>query len=306
MNLKYFCLNFLIIYKIIMSKKKFFLKKPKWIRIKLPENFNKIQKIKNKLRKNNLHTVCESAQCPNLSECFSNGTVTFMILGNICTRKCNFCAVLHGRPHSSIVDSEEPKKILKIVNLMKINHVVITSVNRDDLKDGGAQHFANCIKIIKKKNPNIKVEILVPDFKKKHNLVLKILKKNPPDIFNHNIENVPRLYKKVRPGSNYKNSLNLLYKFKVQNPNIPTKSGLMLGLGETLKEVIQVLKDLKNHGVSMITIGQYLQPSKKHFPVQKYASLKEFSELEKISFDIGFKNVFCGPLVRSSYHADIQ
>ncbi|WP_340147518.1 lipoyl synthase [Buchnera aphidicola] len=289
-----------------MSKKKFFLKKPKWIRIKLPENFNKIQKIKNKLRKNNLHTVCESAQCPNLSECFSNGTVTFMILGNICTRKCNFCAVLHGRPHSSIVDSEEPKKILKIVNLMKINHVVITSVNRDDLKDGGAQHFANCIKIIKKKNPNIKVEILVPDFKKKHNLVLKILKKNPPDIFNHNIENVPRLYKKVRPGSNYKNSLNLLYKFKVQNPNIPTKSGLMLGLGETLKEVIQVLKDLKNHGVSMITIGQYLQPSKKHFPVQKYASLKEFSELEKISFDIGFKNVFCGPLVRSSYHADIQ
>ncbi|CAL4321573.1 Lipoyl synthase [Buchnera aphidicola (Mindarus abietinus)] len=279
------------------------LKKPNWIKIKVPTNSEKIDTMINRLRKKKLNSVCEEAKCPNLRECFNNGTATFMILGKICTRKCPFCAILNGRPMP--IDKDEPKNLALTIHSMNINYVVITSVARDDLRDGGAKHFLKCIKEIRKKK-NIKIEILVPDFRKKVQIALDILELELPDIFNHNLENVPRLYSEIRPGANYFSSLNLLNIFKIRNPNIPTKSGLMLGLGETEKEVIQVMKDLRNNGVNMITIGQYLQPSKFHLTVKRYITPQEFKDFQKEALSMGFTNAFCGPFVRSSYHAKDQ
>ncbi|WP_348666173.1 lipoyl synthase [Arsenophonus symbiont of Ornithomya chloropus] len=280
------------------------LKKPTWLKIKIPNDFTRINKIKNAMRKNGLHSVCEEASCPNLSECFNRGTATFMILGAICTRNCPFCDVTHGRP--SKPDPNEPIKLAKTIKDMGLNYIVITSVNRDDLHDGGAKHFADCIMSIRNKNPNIKIEILVPDFRGRTNQALKILSTVPPDVFNHNIENVPRIYKKIRPGANYQGSLKLLEKFKIINPNIPTKSGLMVGLGETNQEIQDVMYDLKKHGVTMITIGQYLQPSSNHLSVKRYVSPREFQKIKKEAIKMGFTHVACGPLVRSSYHAELQ
>ncbi|CAL4320719.1 lipoyl synthase [Buchnera aphidicola] len=278
--------------------------KPKWIRIKLPTKFNHVNKLKNILRKYELHTVCEEARCPNLTECFHNHTATFMILGNICTRKCSFCAVKKGRP--ILVDPHEPEKLSKVVDKMGIKYIVITSVNRDDLKDGGATQFSNCIHHLRKKNENIKIEILVPDFRNSLKYSIDIISKNPPDVFNHNIENVPRLYQLIRPGANYYQSLKLLQYFKKKHPNIFTKSGLMLGLGETEKEVLQVLQDLRNHDVNMLTLGQYLQPTQNHIPIKRYVTPLEFQHLYEEAISMGFTKAFCGPLVRSSYHANEQ
>ncbi|WP_343188380.1 lipoyl synthase [Buchnera aphidicola (Ceratoglyphina bambusae)] len=280
------------------------LKKPKWIKTRFPINDIKIKKIKNILKKNNLYSVCEEALCPNIYECFGKKTLTFMILGDICTRKCAFCAVSKGRP--KIIDVNEPKKIAKTVKKIKLKHVVITSVNRDDLKDGGANHFLECIKQLKKNSKKTIIEILVPDFKRCLNSAIEIISESPPNIFNHNIESVPRLYNKVRKGANYKNSIKLLKKFKIKNPNVLTKSGLMIGLGEKKSEIINVMKDLKKNKVNMITIGQYLQPSIYHTPVKKYFKIEEFEYYKNKAMEIGFDNAFCGPLVRSSYHSDLQ
>ncbi|WP_343128786.1 lipoyl synthase [Buchnera aphidicola (Kurisakia onigurumii)] len=279
-------------------------KKPSWIKIKLPSSFSKIIQMKNMLRKLNLNSVCEEAQCPNLSECFNSGTVTFMILGSICTRKCPFCAVSKGRPNNP--DVKEPKKLKKVISKINIQHVVLTSVNRDDLKDGGSGHFLKSIQEIRKIKKQITIEILVPDFRSCLNLAVKTISQSSPDIFNHNLENVPRLYKKIRPGANYLNSLKLLELFKFYNPNVPTKSGIMLGLGEKLSEIVKVMKDLYNVGVSMITIGQYLQPTSSHLPVKRYITPLEFKNIKEEAISIGFNNVFSGPLVRSSYHAKDQ
>jgi len=279
------------------------LKKPDWIKVQIPVNTSRIHQIKNALRKNNLHSVCEEAHCPNLSECFNNGTATFMILGSICTRNCPFCAVFHGTPNS--LNTDEPEKLSDTIFDMKINYVVITSVVRDDLYDGGAQHFVNCIQAIRKKNI-VKIEILVPDFRGKIDLILNIFKNGLPDVFNHNVENVPRIYKKIRPGANYKKSLLLLESFKKKYSHIPTKSGLMLGLGEKDTEIIQVMKDLYASGVTLLTVGQYLQPSIQHLPVKRYISPSEFEHIRKEALSIGFSNAFCGPFVRSSYHASLQ
>lgn len=280
------------------------LKKPNWIKIKIPTNLQKIKYTNNILRKNNLYTVCEEASCPNITECFHHGTATFMILGKICTRRCSFCNVNYGRPKN--LNQEEPEKLSKAIKEMNLKYVVITSVNRDDLKDGGASHFYKCIRLIRLKNPNIKIEILVPDFRNCINKALKILSNSVPDVFNHNLESVPRLYKKVRPGANYYESLKLLRKFKKFHPNIPTKSGLMLGLGEKKSEIMQVLNDLRNNKVTMLTLGQYLQPTKYHLPVKRYIDLKEFHEIKEKAIEMGFKSAFCGPFVRSSYHAELQ
>ncbi|VFP88253.1 Lipoyl synthase [Buchnera aphidicola (Cinara piceae)] len=289
----------------ILSSNEFksILKKPNWLKVRLPSNLYKINKIKNILKNNKLHSVCEEAHCPNLSECFNNGTATFMILGSICTRKCPFCAVKKGR--ALMVDTDEPRKIFDVILKLNLKYVVLTSVSRDDLKDGGAEHFSKCIYTIRKKK-NIKIEILVPDFRGREKIALNKINKYPPDVFNHNIENVPRLYSSVRPGANYIKSLNLLYEFKKICPNIPTKSGLMLGLGEKKNEVISVLKDLKSVGVSIITMGQYMQPSKNHLLVKKYVQPKEFIIFRNIALSLGFSKVFSGPFVRSSYHADKQ
>lgn len=286
-----------------MTIKKNILKKPTWIKIKFPSDFNKIQEIKNILRKQNLHTVCEEAACPNLSECFNNGTATFMILGSICTRRCPFCNVSHGRPKN--LDKHEPKNLADTISLMGLNYVVITSVDRDDLKDGGSNHFSQCITEIRK-TTNVKIEILVPDFRNCMEIALKNLIINPPDVFNHNLENVPRLYKKIRPGANYEMSLALLKNFKKACPTIPTKSGLMIGLGETNEEILKVMYDLRSNDVSMLTLGQYLQPSKHHWPVKRYLSLVDFDYFKKEAINMGFTHVASGPLVRSSYHADLQ
>lgn len=288
---------------IKIEKKKKLLKKPDWLRIRLPVVTKTARNVKKILRKNKLYSVCEEAQCPNLSECFNRGTATFMILGFICTRKCPFCAVIKGRP--ILPDQNEPKKLFSVITKLNLKYVVLTSVTRDDLSDGGAQHFQNCIHAIRKIK-NIKIEILVPDFRNKINIALNIIRNCPPDIFNHNIENIPRLYSIIRPGANYNNSLYLLNTFKKYCPNIPTKSGLMLGLGEKKKEVFSVLKDLKKNGVSIITLGQYMQPSINHLPVKKYISPKEFFVFKEYALSLGFSYVFCGPLVRSSYHADQQ
>jgi lipoyl synthase len=278
-------------------------RKPSWIRAKAPTG-PKVTRIKNLLRDNNLHTVCEEASCPNLGECFSHGTATFMIMGDICTRRCPFCDVAHGRPDP--LDINEPKQLAEAIQLLNLNYVVITSVDRDDLRDGGAQHFVDCIQSVREHSPNTRIEILVPDFRGRMDIALKIMEQAPPDVFNHNLETVPRLYKKCRPGSDYQWSLNLLKRFKEMYPEIPTKSGLMLGLGETNDEVIEVLKDLRAHKGEMLTLGQYLQPSLNHLPVERFVPPEEFEELGRIAEKLGFSNVASGPMVRSSYHADLQ
>ncbi|PWI35185.1 lipoyl synthase [Vibrio albus] len=290
--------------KFMQDEPKETLRKPDWMKIKLPADSQRIQDIKSAMRKNNLHSVCEEASCPNLAECFNHGTATFMILGAICTRRCPFCDVAHGRPLAP--DTQEPAHLAQTIKDMKLKYVVITSVDRDDLRDGGAQHFADCNREIRKQNPNIRIETLVPDFRGRVNSALDILKDNPPDVFNHNLETAPRLYRKVRPGASYKRSLELLKRFKEEHPDVPTKSGLMMGLGETKEEIVEVLKDLREHGVTMLTLGQYLAPSRHHLPVERYVPPAEFEELKEIALGLGFTHAACGPFVRSSYHADLQ
>lgn len=279
------------------------LPKPAWIRTRLGDA-QKVGQIKRVLRESQLHSVCEEAACPNLAECFSHGTATFMILGDLCTRRCPFCDVAHGRPAAP--DPNEPAHLAATIERLRLKYVVITSVDRDDLRDGGAQHFADCIQAIRGRSPGTLVEVLTPDFRGRQPLALDIMAKAPPDIFNHNLETVPRLYQAARPGADYQVSLELLQSFKALHPGIPTKSGVMLGLGETSDEVAAVLGDLKAHGCDMLTIGQYLQPSQEHYPVVRYAPLEEFAALEKLAHDLGFSSVASGPMVRSSYHADRQ
>jgi len=279
------------------------LRKPSWIRAKSPAR-PEVKKLKSILRDHKLHTVCEEANCPNLGECFTGGTATFMIMGDICTRRCPFCDVGHGRPNP--LDKDEPHNLAKTIKDMALKYVVITSVDRDDLRDGGAGHFVECITETRKELPDIKIEILVPDFRGRMDIALELMKTAPPDVFNHNLETVPRLYKKARPGSDYQWSLDLIKAFKALHPDVPTKSGLMLGLGEEITEVKQVMQDLLDHGCDMLTLGQYLQPSLDHLPVSRYVTPDEFEELHDIGMAMGFKNVASGPMVRSSYHADQQ
>jgi len=278
-------------------------RKPPWIRARSPSH-PAVSRLKEALRDNRLHTVCEEASCPNLGECFAGGTATFMIMGDICTRRCPFCDVAHGRPDP--LDSDEPENLGRTIRDMGLNYVVITSVDRDDLRDGGAGHFTHCIAAIRKYSPDIRVEVLVPDFRGRMDRALDILIKSPPDVFNHNLETVPGLYKKVRPGSDYAWSLNLLKRFKALHPDVPTKSGLMLGVGETIEEVEQVMRDLREHDCNMLTLGQYLQPSVHHLPLDRYVHPDEFDRLGELGYELGFTHVASGPMVRSSYHADQQ
>ena len=280
------------------------LRKPDWMRIKLPPSSQKIEHIKSTLRKNKLHSVCEEASCPNLAECFNHGTATFMIMGAICTRRCPFCDVAHGRPLA--LDPDEPKKLALTIKEMNLKYVVITSVDRDDLRDGGAQHFADCIKQIREHSPQTRIEILTPDFRGRMEQALEVFRETPPDVFNHNLETAPRMYRVARPGADYKWSLELLRRIKEMHPHVPTKSGVMMGLGETNEEIVQVLKDLREHGVNMLTLGQYLQPSRHHLPVKRYVPPAEFDELKDVAMGLGFSHAACGPVVRSSYHADLQ
>ena len=294
----------LIPVKVLPTEKTEMLRKPEWLKIRLPKSTDRIDGIKKALRKHGLHSVCEEASCPNLSECFNHGTATFMILGAICTRRCPFCDVAHGRPLTP--DATEPEKLALTIKDMKLSYVVITSVDRDDLRDGGAQHFADCIREIRKHSPNITIEILVPDFRGRMDRALEILIETPPDVFNHNLETAPRLYKLARPGADYKWSLELLRRFKEAHPEIKTKSGLMVGLGEEISEIEEVLRDLRAHNVDMLTVGQYLQPSKHHLPVKRYVPPAEFDALKAYADEIGFTHAASGPFVRSSYHADQQ
>lgn len=277
--------------------------KPDWIRVKIPAS-PKINHIKQKLRQHKLASVCEEASCPNLGECFSNGTATFMIMGEICTRRCPFCDVAHGKPKP--LYENEPTELAEAIKEMGLSYVVITSVDRDDLKDSGAQHFAHCITETQRLNPGIKVEVLVPDFRGRMDIALDILQATPPDVFNHNLETVPRLYRQARPGADYEWSLDLLAAYKQRRPEVLTKSGLMLGLGETIEEVKDVMRDLKAHNVDMVTLGQYLQPSKDHLRVERFVHPDEFEALRLFGEELGFAHVASGPLVRSSYHADKQ
>ena len=281
------------------------LRKPSWIRVRIPSD-GSVARLKAKLRENRLVTVCEEASCPNIHECFGHGTATFMILGEVCTRRCSFCDVAHGRPKPP--DASEPLSLATTVADMGLKYVVVTSVDRDDLRDGGAQHFVDCIAAIREHSPKTRIEILTPDFRGKGRMdrALEILAVNPPDVFNHNIETVPDLYTNVRPGADYQWSLTLLQKFKAQHPHLPTKSGIMLGLGETMEQVQATLRDLRAHDVDMVTIGQYLQPTAHHHPVMRYWTPDEFAELERYGTALGFSHVASGPLVRSSYHADLQ
>lgn len=277
--------------------------KPDWIRVKIPAS-SRVNHIKQKLRQHKLASVCEEASCPNIGECFSNGTATFMIMGEICTRRCPFCDVAHGKPKP--LDENEPEELAQAIKEMGLQYVVITSVDRDDLKDSGAQHFAHCITRTREHNPDIKVEVLVPDFRGRMEIALEILEKTPPDVFNHNLETVPRLYRQARPGADYQWSLDLLKAYKARCQDVVTKSGLMLGLGETLEEVREVLSDLKAHDVDMVTLGQYLQPSRDHLKVERFVHPDEFEALKLFAEELGFQQVASGPLVRSSYHADKQ
>ena len=279
------------------------LRKPSWIRVRIPSG-NAVQQLKSKLRANRLVTVCEDASCPNIHECFSHGTATFMIMGEVCTRRCSFCDVAHGRPKP--LDADEPRRLAETIADMRLKYVVITSVDRDDLRDGGAQHFVDCIRETRAAVPGIQIEVLTPDFRGKGRMerALEIMAIAPPDVFNHNVETVPELYKNVRPGADYQWSLTLLKKFKAQHPEISTKSGIMLGLGETMEQVQGTLRDLRAHDVDMITIGQYLQPSASHHPLMRYWTPEEFKELEDFGYALGFSHVASGPMVRSSYHAD--
>ena len=279
------------------------LRKPDWIRVRMQAN-PEITRIKDILRRRKLASVCEEASCPNLPECFSHGTATFMIMGEICTRRCPFCDVAHGSPKE--LDHNEPGELAEAVQEMGLKYVVVTSVDRDDLKDSGAAHFAQCISSVRSLNPDTTIEVLVPDFRGRMDIAVEILSATPPDVFNHNLETVPRLYKKARPGADYKWSLELLKAFKSHNAGVPTKSGLMLGLGETNDEVIEVMKDLRAHNVEMLTLGQYLQPSRDHLAVERFVHPDEFDELARVGNELGFQHVASGPLVRSSYHADLQ
>lgn len=279
------------------------LRKPDWIRIRLSAN-PEVDRIKQILRRRNLASVCEEASCPNLSECFSHGTATFMVMGEICTRRCPFCDVAHGKPNP--LDPDEPRQLAEAVAEMKLRYVVVTSVDRDDLKDSGAGHFAACIDAVRSLNPSTTLEVLVPDFRGRMDVALSILANTPPDVFNHNLETVPRLYKKARPGADYAWSLDLLARYKTVQPSVLTKSGLMLGLGETYEEVVEVMRDCREHQVDMLTLGQYLQPSRDHLPVARYVHPDEFNALADEAKALGFKQVASGPLVRSSYQADQQ
>ncbi|MCU7842604.1 MAG: lipoyl synthase [Candidatus Thiodiazotropha sp. (ex Monitilora ramsayi)] len=279
------------------------LRKPKWIRAKAPIGKD-VSRIRRILREKGLSSVCEEAACPNLGECFHHGTATFMIMGDICTRRCPFCDVAHGKPLP--LDAEEPVQLADAIEAMQLKYVVITSVDRDDLRDGGAGHFAGCISEVRARMPRTKVEILVPDFRGRMGVAIETLAKQPPDVFNHNLETVPRLYKQARPGADYQGSLDLLRDFKASQAEVPTKSGIMLGLGEKREEVIQVMRDLRTHGCEMLTLGQYLQPSREHLPVERFVTPEEFDELGRAAEDMGFTSVASGPMVRSSYHADLQ
>ena len=279
------------------------LRKPEWIRVRAGggERFAEIKRI---LREASLHTVCEEASCPNIGECFGHGTATFMIMGDLCTRRCPFCDVAHGRPEP--LDAEEPRHLAETIAALKLRYVVITSVDRDDLRDGGAGHFVECIRAVRNLSPSTRIEILTPDFRGRLDRALEILEAAPPDVMNHNLETVPRLYRQARPGSDYGHSLALLRDFKARHPVIPTKSGLMVGLGETNDEILEVMRDLRAHHVDMLTIGQYLQPSPHHLPVERYVEPQVFAAFEREAASLGFKHAAVGALVRSSYHADRQ
>jgi lipoyl synthase len=289
--------------KIVPTEPSQYLRKPKWIRAEFTGT-REVQRLKSILRENKLHTVCEEANCPNLGECFKSGTATFMIMGDICTRRCPFCDVGHGRPNP--LDPDEPKNMAGTIQAMGLKYVVITSVDRDDLRDGGAAHFVACIEETRRLNPGITIEVLTPDFRGRVDTALEILGQAPPDIFNHNLETAPRLYRQARPGADYEGSLDLLQSFKQRHPQIPTKSGLMLGLGETNEEVEAVMRDMREHDIEMLTLGQYLQPSPHHLPVQRYVTPQEFDALRVTGEKMGFTHVASGPMVRSSYHADLQ
>ncbi|POG10977.1 lipoyl synthase [Pseudomonas putida] len=278
-------------------------RKPDWIRVAIPTT-PEVARVKALLRKHRLHSVCEEASCPNLGECFSGGTATFMIMGDICTRRCPFCDVGHGRPKP--LDADEPKNLAIAIADLGLKYVVITSVDRDDLRDGGAGHFADCLREIRRLSPGIQLETLVPDYRGRMDVALDITAQEPPDVFNHNLETVPRLYRAARPGSDFEWSLDLLERFKQRLPTVPTKSGLMLGLGETDAEVVEVMQRMREHQVDMLTLGQYLQPSRSHLPVQRFVHPDTFAMLAEQALAMGFRNVAAGPLVRSSYHADRQ
>jgi len=280
------------------------LRKPDWIRVKAGSPATRYYEIKAILREHRLHTVCEEASCPNIGECFGQGTATFMIMGDKCTRRCPFCDVGHGRPDP--LDTEEPINLADTIAALKLNYVVITSVDRDDLKDGGAQHFVDCIRAVRERSPRTRIEVLVPDFRGRLDRALAILETAPPDVMNHNLETVPRLYRESRPGSDYRHSLSLLREFKLRVPGIPTKSGLMVGLGETDDEILQVMRDLRAHDVDMLTVGQYLAPTAYHLPVRRYVHPDVFKMFESRAAEMGFTHAACGALVRSSYHADRQ
>lgn len=280
------------------------LKKPDWIRVRAASPGSRFYDIKRILREHNLHTVCEEASCPNIGECFGKGTATFMIMGDKCTRRCPFCDVGHGRPDP--LDPDEPANLARTIAALKLSYVVITSVDRDDLRDGGAAHFVDCITQVRQQSPDTRIEVLVPDFRGRLDRALAILNSGPPDVMNHNLETVPRLYKQARPGSDYAHSLRLLAEFKQLHPEVPTKSGLMLGLGETDEEILQVMRDLRAHNVDMLTIGQYLQPSEHHLPVLRYVHPDTFAMFEREAYAMGFTHAAVGAMVRSSYHADQQ
>ncbi|MEI6299999.1 MAG: lipoyl synthase [Betaproteobacteria bacterium] len=287
--------------KIVAAEK---LKKPDWIRVRAASDNSRFTEIKQILRENRLHTVCEEASCPNIGECFGKGTATFMIMGDKCTRRCPFCDVGHGRPDP--LDADEPLHLARTIAALKLSYVVITSVDRDDLRDGGAKHFVDCIRAVRMHSPQTRIEVLVPDFRGRLDRALEILDGGPPDVMNHNLETVPRLYKQARPGSDYTHSLMLLGQFKSRHPDVPTKSGLMVGLGESDEEIIAVMRDLREHGVDMLTIGQYLQPSAHHLSVERYVHPDVFARFEREARAMGFMHAAVGPMVRSSYHADQQ
>nr|WP_028357493.1 lipoyl synthase [Brackiella oedipodis] len=287
--------------KVIQTEK---LKKPDWIRVKAAPVNSQFKKIKEILRANNMVTVCEEASCPNIGECFGKGTATFMIMGDKCTRRCPFCDVGHGRPDP--LDENEPRNLAKSIAAMGLRYVVVTSVDRDDLRDGGAMHFVNCINEIRERSYFTQVEVLVPDFRGRLEKALKIFAEGLPDVMNHNLETVPRLYKQARPGANYEHSLKLLKDFKAMYPDVPTKSGLMVGLGESDEEILEVMRDMRAHDIDMLTIGQYLQPSAHHLPVQRYVTPETFKMFEQKAYDMGFTHAAVGAMVRSSYHADEQ
>ena len=280
------------------------LRKPDWIRVKAAAPGSRFHEIKQILREHRLHTVCEEASCPNIGECFGKGTATFMIMGDKCTRRCPFCDVGHGRPDP--LDAQEPENLARTIAAMKLSYVVITSVDRDDLRDGGAAHFVDCIRAVREASPSTRIEVLVPDFRGRLDRALAILEAAPPDVMNHNLETVPRLYKEARPGSDYTHSLQLLAQFKQKVPGVPTKSGLMVGLGETDEEIVQTMRDMRAHQIDMITIGQYLAPTRHHLPVRRYVHPDTFARFEAQAYELGFTHAAVGALVRSSYHADQQ